>query len=115
MRSLALASHLFGWRKVGHIGSMPFPGVNHLQAFRAPGRQQFPVRFDGAAKLGDIIAEHLAESAGFQKIALHVDDHERAMTRLEFINVRFRVDTDCPFTVHEGSSVESSGLSVENL
>jgi len=29
------------------------------------------------------------------------------MNRLEFINIRFRVDTDRPIVVHEGSSVES--------
>src|ERR1700726_2154397 len=108
-RRFAMASHFFGRRKIRHIGSMPFAGVNNLQPLPAPRRQQSPVRFNGPAKLGDVVTKHLAKSTRFQEIALHVDDHERAMSRLEFINIRFCVDTDCPFAGHEGSSVEWSG------
>jgi len=53
-----------------------------------------------------------SEPAGLQEIALHVDDHQRAVSRLEFINIRFCVDTDCPFAVHEGSCVEGDQVSV---
>jgi len=106
--SLAFAPHLLGRRKVSHIRSMPFPGVNHLQTLRAPRRKQLLVRLNRTAKLGNVIAKHLAESTRLQKVALHVDDYERAMSRLEFINIRFCVDTDYPFAVYEDSSVESS-------
>ena len=34
---------------------------------------------DSAAQLRDIIAEHFAQTAGFQEIALHIDDQQRAL------------------------------------
>ena len=43
----------------------------------APGRQQAAVRLDGAAKLRHVVAEHFAEAAGLEEVALHVDDQKR--------------------------------------
>ena len=40
----------------------------------APRRQQSAVRLDRAAELRYVIAQHFAETAGFEEVALHVDD-----------------------------------------
>ena len=68
---------------------MSFAGMEHLQTRGAPGSEQPLVRFDGAAQLGNVVAEHFAEAAGLQKIALHVDDEQRAMLGREREGVGF--------------------------
>src|SRR3954467_9734644 len=73
----------FGWRQIAQVGAMPFPGVQHLQAVRSPGRQKCSVRLDSAAQLPDVVAEHFTETARFQKVALHIDDQEGALLRAE--------------------------------
>ena len=40
----------------------------------APGGEQRAVRLDRPAQLRDVVAEHLAEAARLEEIALHVDD-----------------------------------------
>src|ERR1700676_5495630 len=109
-RSLAVAAHLLGWWKIRHIGSMPFPGVNNFQALPSPSRQQPPVRFNGTPKLVYVISEHFPESARLQEIALHIDNDERALRRLEVISVRFCFDAGCQFAVHEGFLYSDMGV-----
>ena len=52
-------------------------------------REQPAVRLDRAAQLRHVIAEHFAEAARLEEIALHVDDQQRAMRRRERELVRF--------------------------
>ena len=70
---------------------MAFAGVHHRQALGAPGREQLSIGLDGPAQLRHIVAEHLAEAARLEKIALHVDDQQRAGRRGELERIRFRV------------------------
>ena len=65
-----------------------------VQALGAPGREQLLVRLDGAAQLRDIVAEHFAEAARLEKIALHVDD-----AAARSAPGRTRTDTAPPATV----------------
>ena len=58
---------------------MTLPRMENGQSRGAPGRQKPSVRFDRAPQLRDVVAEHFAEAARLEKIALHVDDQERAM------------------------------------
>jgi hypothetical protein len=44
--------------------------------------------------LRNVVAEHFAKTAGLEKIALHVDDQERAMLRRECELVRFGGEVD---------------------
>jgi len=57
--------------------------MDHLQPRFAPRSEQAAIRLDGAAELRDIVAEHFAEPTGFEEIALHIDDDERALGGLE--------------------------------
>ena len=72
------SANFFGWRKATEIRPVSFAGMHHLPTSGAPGSEQSLIRFDGAAQLGHVVAEHLAEAARLQKIALHVDDEQRA-------------------------------------
>ena len=38
-------------------------------------------RRDDGSQLGDVVPERLAESAGQQEVALHVDDHQGDLAR----------------------------------
>ena len=60
---------------------MAFARVHDGQGLGAPCRQQFPVGLDDPAQLRDVVAEHLAEAARLEEIALHVDDEQRAAFR----------------------------------
>jgi hypothetical protein len=60
---------------------MALAGVDHLQPGRAPGVEQRAVGRDRPPQLADVVAEHLAEAAGLEEVALHVDDHQRAARR----------------------------------
>ena len=71
-------ANFLGRRKAAEIRPVSFAGMHHLPAFGAPGSEQSLIRFDGAAKQGHIVAQHFAEAARLQKIALHVDDQQRA-------------------------------------
>jgi hypothetical protein len=52
-------------------------------------------RFDRCpAQLGDVVAEHLAEPARLQEIALHVDDEQGAAFRLQLEGIRRGVNGD---------------------
>ena len=54
--------------------------------------EQGPQRRDGAAQLSDVVAEALAEAAGFEEVALHVDDEQRGGRGVEGERVRARID-----------------------
>ena len=57
---------------------MALAGVQDRQTQRPPDRQQAAIGLDGAAKLRHVVAEHFAEAAGLEEVALHVDDQKRA-------------------------------------
>jgi hypothetical protein len=58
---------------------MPFASVHDLQSSGTPGGQQLTIWLDSAAQLRDIVAKHFAKTAGFQKIALHIDEQQHAL------------------------------------
>ena len=60
------------------------------------------IGFDGGAQLRHVIAQHFAESAGLEEIALHVDDQQRACRRREFERIGFGFDSEslCRFHNH---------------
>ena len=77
----AAAADLLGRRQIGQVGPMALARVDDQQAGGAPGRQQAAVRLDRAAQLRHVVAEHFAEAAGLEEVALHVDDEQRAVLR----------------------------------
>ena len=83
---------------------MALARVHDRQAGGAPRGEQRLVRLDGAAQLRDVVAEHLAEAARLEEIALHVDDEQRGLRRDEFEGVRFGLDVQAG-----GSSVRGHG------
>ena len=90
----AAAANFFDRRQIGEVRPMAFPRMEHRESGGAPRRQELLVRLDGAAQLRNVVAEHLAKAAGLEKIALHVDDQERAMLRRERKLVRFGGEID---------------------
>ena len=51
-----------------------------------------PVGLDRPAQLRDVVAEHLAEAARLEEVALHVDDQQRAVERLQLELIRLGRD-----------------------
>src|SRR5579862_656623 len=62
---------------------MPFPRMQREESRPTPRGEQARIGRDRAAQLAHIIAEHLAEAAGLEKVALHIDDQRRAGRRLK--------------------------------
>ena len=85
----AAAANFLGRRQIGEVGSMTLARMENRKAGGAPRREKLLVWFDGAPQLRNVIAEHFAEAARLEKIALHVDDQERAMLWRERELVRF--------------------------
>ena len=52
--------------------------------------EQRAARLDGRAQQRDVVAERLAEAAGLEEVALHVDDHERRRAADRSRSVRAR-------------------------
>ena len=62
---------------------MPFAGVDNAELSRTPSGQQPNIGFNRPPQLGNIVPQHLTESAGLEKVALHIDDKQRAIFRDE--------------------------------
>ena len=77
--SLADAPDFLSRRQVRQIWSVAFPRMQNRKTGGAPRPQKPSVRFDRAAQLRNVVAEHFAEAAWLEEVALHVDDQERAM------------------------------------
>src|SRR4029077_7485280 len=80
---------LLGWRQISEVRPVAFARMEDGQAGGPPRRQEPLVRAHGAAQLRDVVAKHFAKAARLEKIALHVDDQERAMRGRECELVRF--------------------------
>src|SRR5450830_515916 len=87
-----IASLEFGRRTVGQIRQMRFARVHHQHAVFARQRQQFRYRRDDGRQRPHIIAEHAAEAAFLDEIALHVDHHQRRAAAVELIGIGNGVD-----------------------
>ena len=58
----------------------------------APGCEQRAVGLDRSAQLRDVVAEHFAEAAGLEEVALHVDDQQRRAFGVELELIGFGGD-----------------------
>ena len=90
MEVLLPAAHLLGRRQVGEVGRWP----SRVCITKQPGMRARPRaarRFGSIVRRScdDIVAQHLAEAAGLEEIALHVDDEEARTRRIEFELVGF--------------------------
>ena len=83
---------------------MAFAGMQDGQARLAPGGQQQAIRLDCLAQLGNIVAQHLAEAAGLEEVALHVEDEQRALLGDKGEGIRLRLDLDGTLFDHAGPS-----------
>ena len=90
---LGRAAAELGRRAVGQIGFVPLAGVDDRQPRRAAGGQEGGERLDRAAQLGHVVAEALAEAAGQQEVALHVDHQQRGAARVEGEGAGLGVDS----------------------
>ncbi len=73
----------------------------------------------GAAQQRDVVAQQFAEPAGFEKIALHIDNHQRRRIRFEGKRIGFGLERMayliqiyCPptvrfFTIRRGLSLDA--------
>ncbi len=66
-----------GRRCVRQIGQVAFARVDDEHAGVARSCEHRTTGRDGALQERDVVAERLAEAAGLQKVALHVDDEQR--------------------------------------
>jgi hypothetical protein len=72
----AISSVAFGGWAIGEVGFVAFACVDDGTAGVAAGGEEFLKGGDDGAKEGDVVAEGFAEAAGFEEIALHVNDKE---------------------------------------
>ena len=80
-------------RTIGEIGSMAFARVDDQEPVRARAAREHALgRPHRAVEERDVIAERLAEAAGFDEVALEVDHEERGRPRVELERVGFRLD-----------------------
>ena len=85
----AAAADFLGRRQIGQVGPVAFARVeDRSPAARHAARS---LRFGSIAptQLRHVVAEHFAKAARLEKVALHVDDQERAMLGRECELVRF--------------------------
>jgi hypothetical protein len=75
-------------RAVAEVGGVALAGVDHHHPHRARDVEHAPARRDHRLQRRDIVAERLAEAAGLDEVALHVDDDERRRLRVEVEFVR---------------------------
>ena len=81
-------------RTVAQIGPVAFTRVDDRQAV-TPERHEHPARRrHRAAKVPDVVAQHLAEAAALEEVALHVDDEQRGGRGVADELVRLGVDGD---------------------
>ena len=82
-----------GARGIGHVGAMALARVDDGEAGVTGRAQQRTQGRNDPAQLGDVVAERLAEAAGLEEIALHVDDDEGALGRIDGDRARLCVDS----------------------
>jgi hypothetical protein len=81
-------------RRITQIGTVAFAGVNHQRAVPAEGREHGTARLDRRLEAGYIVAECGAETAKLKKIALHVDDDEGGMGKVDIERHRLGFKAD---------------------
>ena len=83
---------------------MALAGMDDRQPRHSRRIEQAPGRRDGPAQQRDVVAQYGAKAAGLEKIALHVDDHEAGMSRLEIERIGLCFDDrhDTPITREAG-------------
>ena len=85
-----LAAGELGGRRVGQVGAVALAGVDHQDAGGARGVERAGAGADRALEQRDVVAERLAEAAGLEEVALHVDDDERGAAGVEGRSARAR-------------------------
>ena len=70
-------------RCVREVGAVALAGVDDEHPGGAGGGDGGGAGRDGALQQRDVVAERLAEAAGLEKVALHVDDDERGRGRVK--------------------------------
>src|SRR5262245_18118868 len=73
---------------------MAFARVDDENAARAKRRKHVATRLDSHLEPRHVVAERGAEPAGFEKVALHVDDDEGGMGEVDMGRRRFGFDFD---------------------
>jgi hypothetical protein len=86
---------------------MAFARVEDREPPRSERVEHAPRRRDRATKQAHVVAEHRAESAGLEEVALHVDDEQRRRGRLADELVGGGLDRD---HVRKDSCIASSGI-----
>jgi len=71
---------------------MALAGMDDGQTRQSRRIEQAPGRRDGPAQQRDVVAQYGAKAAGLEKIALHVDDHEAGVRRVEIKWIRLCFD-----------------------
>jgi hypothetical protein len=72
-------------------------GIAQSPQQRCTGRHDSP-------ELRHVIAERLAEAARVEKVALHIDDHQGEVGRIDVYCCGLRLDRDCG---HDGAPVQA--------
>jgi len=72
-----------GWRGIRQIGRVALAGVDDEEAGCARSGQQGAGGRHRGGEQRDVVAQALAEAAGFEEVALHVDDDEGRPGRIE--------------------------------
>ena len=80
---------IFVGGQIGEIRAVAFARVDDHHAHAARRLEHAPARRDHRLQRRDVVAERLAEAAGLDEIALHVDDDQRRGRQIEREFVRF--------------------------
>ena len=77
------AARELGGGRVGEVGAVALAGVDHQDPRGAGGGERGRAGLDRPAQLADVVAERLAEAAGLEEVALHVDDDQGGAAGIE--------------------------------
>ena len=98
MPQLKAAARLLRRRAVGQLRVVRLLRVDDVQPVPARQRQQPPAGRHDALQRRHVVAQHRAEAAGLEEVALHVDQHHRGVRRVEAVGVGAGVDaSSCGF------------------
>jgi hypothetical protein len=81
-----VAALALGRRAVGEVGTMRFAGVNHRHGMTTAPVEQAAHRGHDGRQQRHVVAQRLAEAARLDEIALHVDDDQRGVVRIELVD-----------------------------
>ena len=99
---IRMAALDLGGRRVSEIRQVALARMDDEQPAPARRREHRPARLDHGREPRHVVAERLAESAGLEEVALHVNDHQRQAHGVEGVIVGLSGDGHLGWMKDEG-------------